>query len=98
MCGERLKRFEDLLLGDVPVARQALRKLLPEPLRIAPVVVGGRRTLSFEGETVLGPLFEPATGASLQGLASPRGHVLNESLQNQILTWEWPAPTGCPAV
>jgi hypothetical protein len=33
LCGERLGRFQDLLLGDVPVARQALRKLLPEPSR-----------------------------------------------------------------
>ncbi len=33
LCGERLGRFQDLLLGDVPVARQALRKLLPDPSR-----------------------------------------------------------------
>jgi len=42
----------------LPVARQALRKLLPEPLRITPTTVDGRRTLRFEGVTTLGPLFE----------------------------------------
>jgi ssDNA-binding Zn-finger/Zn-ribbon topoisomerase 1 len=68
-CGERLRRFEELLLGDVPLARQALRRLLIEPLRIAPVTVQGRRTLRFEGATTLGPLLDP----SYKGWASPRG-------------------------
>jgi hypothetical protein len=67
-CGERLARFKDLLLGDVPVARQALRKLLPEPLRIFPAKVDGRKTLRFEGATVRGPLVDPL----YQGMASPR--------------------------
>ena len=58
MCGERLRRFDELLLGDVPGARQALRKLLPEPLRLSPVTDGGRRTLRFEGVTTLGPLLQ----------------------------------------
>ena len=69
MCGARLRRFPELLRGDVPVARQALRKLLPEPLRVAPAIVTGQRTLRFEGMTVLGPLFDPAH----KGLATPRG-------------------------
>lgn len=73
MCGERLARFRDLLMADVPVARQALRKLLPEPLRVMPVTIDGRRTLRFEGRTVLGPLFEP----TYKGLASPRGFAGN---------------------
>jgi DNA invertase Pin-like site-specific DNA recombinase len=59
LCEARLGRFQELLRGNVPVARQALRKLLPEPLRIAPVTVDGRRTLGFEGRTVLGPLLDP---------------------------------------
>jgi hypothetical protein len=70
MCGDRLTRFRGLLLGDVPVARQAIRKLLPEPLKMSPAFVGGRRTLRFEGATTLGPLFD--TGV-YKGLASPRG-------------------------
>ena len=69
MCGQRLRRFPELLHGDVPVARQALRKLLPEPLRIRPVTADGRRTLGFEGTTVLGPLFDPTH----KGWATPRG-------------------------
>src|SRR5579859_1680421 len=68
-CGERLARFRELLLGDVPVARQALRRLLPEPLRVFPATVEGRRTLRFEGVTTLDPLLEP----SHKGMASPRG-------------------------
>jgi DNA invertase Pin-like site-specific DNA recombinase len=59
LCEARLGKFQDLLRGNVPVARQALRKLLPEPLRMAPVTVDGRRTLGFEGRTVLGPLLAP---------------------------------------
>ncbi len=74
MCRERLGRFEELLLGDVPVARQALRKLLPEPLKIAPVTIKGHRTLSFEGVTTLGPLLDLALlPSAYKGLASPTG-------------------------
>jgi hypothetical protein len=68
-CGAQLQRFEGLLLGDVPLARQALRRLLVEPLRIAPATVEGRRTLRFEGTTTLGPLLD----ASHKGWASPPG-------------------------
>jgi hypothetical protein len=70
LCGERLGRFKDLLLGDVPVARQALRKLLPEPLKVLPAFTGGRRTLRFEGDTLLGPRLRHGV---YKGLASPRG-------------------------
>jgi site-specific DNA recombinase len=59
-CGERISRFKELLDKDVPVARQALRKLLPQPLTISPAMVDDRRTLRFEGVTTLGPLFDPA--------------------------------------
>ncbi len=69
LCGAGLRRFPELLRGDVPVARQALRKLLPEPLRVAPATITGQRTLRFEGMTVLGPIFDPAHKA----LASPQG-------------------------
>jgi len=70
MCADRIGRFKDLLLGDVPVARQALRKLLPEPLKVFPAVSEGRRTLRFEGDTHLGPLFDTRV---YKGLATPRG-------------------------
>lgn len=58
ICGEQLQRFEQHLLGDVAGARQALRKLLPEPLRLSPATADGRRTLRFEGVTTLGPLLQ----------------------------------------
>ena len=32
MCGDRLRRFDELLLGNVPVARRALDVLIPAPL------------------------------------------------------------------
>jgi hypothetical protein len=60
MCGEQLDRLEQLLLGDVAGARQALRKLLPEPLRLSPDTADGRRTLRFDGVTTLGPLLQKA--------------------------------------
>jgi len=59
LCRDRLARYRELLHANTPVARQALRRLLPQPLRIRPVTVDGRNTLAFEGETVLGPLVEP---------------------------------------
>jgi len=65
---------DQLLLADVPIARQALRKLLPEPLKIAPVTIKGHRTLSFEGVTTLGPILDLALlPSAYKGLASPRG-------------------------
>ena len=60
MCGEQLHCLEQLLLGDVARARQALRKLLSEPLRLSPATADGRRTLRFEGVTTLGPLLQKA--------------------------------------
>jgi hypothetical protein len=60
MCGEWLGRFRELLLGDVPLARQALRKLLPQPLKVFPAVVEGRRTLRFKGSTTSALSLRPA--------------------------------------
>ena len=42
-----------------------------EPLRISPATIEGRRTLRFEGVTVLGPLLN--LDRQHKGLASPRG-------------------------
>ena len=69
-CGDLIGRFRQLLLGEVPLARQVLRKLLDgQPLRVSPVTVDGRKTLKFEGSTFLGPLAEPV----YKGMATPRG-------------------------
>jgi hypothetical protein len=68
-CGELIGRFKGLLLGEVPLARQALRRLLDGPLRVSPATVDGRKTLRFDGDTVLGPLVDPI----YEGLASPGG-------------------------
>lgn len=56
-------RFKDLLRGDVPRARQALRKLLRDrdgnfaPLLFVPVVRGGRKTYNVQGAVQVAPLF-----------------------------------------
>ena len=49
-------KFKDLLRGDVPRARQALRKLLVGKLRFTPVLQAGRKSYTFEGQTRVGPL------------------------------------------
>ena len=59
---ERLGRFKDLVYADVPLARQALRKLLAGHIVCTPE---GR----MRGETMVGPLFGPIDLA----VASPRG-------------------------
>ena len=61
--------LNDLIYADVPVARQALRKLLAEPMRFSPVTRGGRKTLTFEGSIKVGTLVDPV----YIGVASPRG-------------------------
>jgi hypothetical protein len=58
MCGDELRRFDELLRGDIAAARQALRTLLAGPLRLRPTTADGRRTLSFEGETTRGPILQ----------------------------------------
>ncbi len=62
---ERLGRFAELVRADVPVARQALRKLLAEPMVLEPVDGHYRIT----GQTKLGALLDP----NHIGMASPRG-------------------------
>ena len=44
----KMGRFKVLVYGDVPVARQALRKLLAEPIQFTPVMRDGRKTYSFK--------------------------------------------------
>ncbi len=64
--GEHMERFKELIYGDVPRARQALRKLLAGPIRLARL---GERRYELAGETSLEALFQ-GTRASV---ASPRG-------------------------
>jgi len=61
----RLEKFTELINSDIPVARQALRKLFKKPLVLKPTADGG---YILEGSTSLGALF-PAN----INLASPRG-------------------------
>ncbi len=73
---EGIGRFRELMAGDIPRARQAIRKLLAEPLTFIPVVVEGRKTYTFEGRMRIGPLFsgeEQAEDAGDMELASPTG-------------------------
>ena len=51
-----LADWRALLLGDVVVARQAVRKLVPEPLVFTPITTPeGERLFEFQGEGRLGP-------------------------------------------
>lgn len=72
-CQEQMGRFKDLIYSNVPLARQALRKLLAGPIYFAPVVrlEDRRRTFHFEGNVDAGPLLD----RTLTTLASPRGFV-----------------------
>lgn len=60
---EMAGRFKDLMRGDVPRARQALRKLLRDrdgnfaPLSFVPVVRDGRKTYTMRGYCNVTPLF-----------------------------------------
>jgi hypothetical protein len=73
----KLGRFRDLIRGDIPVARQALRKLLAEPMRFEPVVAEGRKTYKITGKTKVGALLDP----NYIAMASPRGRHLIPQLQ-----------------
>ncbi len=60
--------FKDLIYSDVPLARQALRKLLPEPIRFVPQMIEGKRGFMLYGETKAGAIFSACpTGASPRG-------------------------------
>ena len=65
----RLAGFRGLVYGDVPKARQALRKLLVSPVEFVPEVEGGRAYWRLRGQTTIGPLLDPI----YLGVASPRG-------------------------
>lgn len=60
---EMAGRFKDLLRGEVPLARQALRKLLRDrdgnftPLSFVPIMRAGRKTYEVQGTLFAAPLF-----------------------------------------
>ena len=57
----QLTRFGDLLQGNVPRARQALKKLLVDQVVFTPVAdAGGRRTYAFRGELAYGAVLQEA--------------------------------------
>jgi site-specific DNA recombinase len=76
----RLAQFKELIRADVPKARQALRKLLKEPLAFKPMGDGG---YSIRGEMQVGALLAQAAAPQNKnrpfsepvyvGMASPRG-------------------------
>jgi len=66
---ERIARFKDLLYSDVPLARQALRKLLLEPITFAPQ---GEKGFVISGKLSAGPIFSVGLA-----VASPWGFELN---------------------
>lgn len=64
---EMAGRFKDLIRGDVPRARQALRKLLRDrdgnfsPLMFIPIMQNGRKTYRITGAANLAPLYNVGT-------------------------------------
>jgi hypothetical protein len=70
----RMGKFQDLMHADVPLARQALRKLLVGPIKCTPVIRDGRRDYTIRGETKLGALLPTAsvTLVPRKGLEPPQ--------------------------
>jgi len=79
----QLARFQDLIMSNVAVARQALKKLLLKPMVFTPVEAeSGRLTYAFEGELSFGPVIheiiisekKPRNGPQMeQWITSPTG-------------------------
>jgi hypothetical protein len=67
---EQIGKFDELIHSDVPIARQALRKLLAGPIAFSPVVRDGRKGYELEWNTKIGALLPHPTYI---GVASPRG-------------------------
>ena len=89
---ERAGKFREVLAADVPQARQALRKLLAEPLQFTPVVVGSRKAYTFAGQTRVGALLAPA----YIGVASPRGRDCIPVLRGLSTLVRGGHRVGCP--
>ncbi len=67
---EQVGRFDELIHSDVPIARQALRKLMAGPIAFSPQVRDGRKGYELKWETKIGVLLCTPTYI---GVASPRG-------------------------
>ena len=65
----RAAHWREVLGGDAPLARQALRALLAGPVMIAPEGNG----YLLRGATKIGALWEPEPKTGLVKMASPRG-------------------------
>ena len=68
----RLDDWRGLFSRHVPQARQILRKLLPEPLRMTPIGQRVSGYFEFEGDAALGRLLTGSTGHPTS-VASPPG-------------------------
>ena len=66
---ERRGRFDELLLSDVPLARQALRKLLAGRIEFHPEERDGKPTYRLRWALTL----KPSIDEGYIGVASPRG-------------------------
>jgi DNA invertase Pin-like site-specific DNA recombinase len=68
----QLERFADVLKGNVPRARQALKKLLVDRVRFNPIELGnGKRTYAFEGELAYGAVVREAVYMGSAPLGPP---------------------------
>ena len=68
-CAAWLGRFDDLLLGEVPLARQALRKRIPGRIEFHPEEHRGSRQYRLRWGLSVNPLI----GEGYINVASPRG-------------------------
>ncbi len=66
----RLAQFDRLMMSDIPIARQAFRKLLVGRIAFQAEVRDGARAYKLNWAIVTKPLLEPS---GYIGMASPRG-------------------------
>ncbi len=72
------------MLSDMPVARQALRKLLVDRIAFQPEEANGTRAYRMRWSIVTKPVLE---ASSYIGMASPGGTTLDASLGTLPLEW-----------
>jgi len=68
-----MTRFREILLSDVPTARQGLRKLLDGPIIFSPTESRGRKFYSFRGNLRLGALLQPIENIEKHKVGVPSG-------------------------
>jgi len=69
---ERLARFDELLLSEVPLARQALRKLIPGRIEFRPVERGGERGYHLRWALATKSLVDGYIGVASPRRAAPK--------------------------